>query len=275
MRFKAKIQDIQLFQKFVQTVEKIDKSCIIHLSPKKIQFILMKDSTNDFQVWAGMNAVSLFSDYKVESLNKNEISFRLQLDNLLRALKSGQYAQEVLIKLTKKDSGPHLCLVITRTAQQSMNVVQDIPVEILSSTQFANYTEPKLPDPEVYIMMPPLKGLRNVIDKMKNISNYLTVSANMGGELTLKLETDSVSVATFYIGLEHPQIDGRSPPKYDKDQSATVKVEIKKFSQFLYSHLISPSNVICCLVEKIAMVLHVLVEDLFITYYIPVLIADE
>lgn len=55
-------------------------------------------------------------------------------------------------------------------------------------------------------MVPPLKLLRNVVDRMKNIHDYLGITANMGGELTLKVETDMVSIATFYTHLHHPQI---------------------------------------------------------------------
>jgi len=57
--------------------------------------------------------------------------------------------------------------------------------------------------------MPPLKLLRNVIDRMKNIHDYFIITANMAGELTLKVETDMVSVATFYTNLDHPQIGTR------------------------------------------------------------------
>jgi HUS1 checkpoint protein len=55
--------------------------------------------------------------------------------------------------------------------------------------------EPTLPDPEVYIMMPPLKNLKNVIERMKNIDSNLILQANMAGELTLKV------FATFCIFL--------------------------------------------------------------------------
>ncbi len=55
-------------------------------------------------------------------------------------------------------------------------------------------------------MMPPLKLLRHVIDKMKNVSDYLSIFANMAGELMFKVETDMVTIATMYKNLEHPQI---------------------------------------------------------------------
>ncbi len=87
-----------------------------------------------------------------------------------------------------------------------MTVNHDIPINLLGPLQVAAFVEPTLPDPEVYIMMPPLKLLRSVVDHMKNLDDYLTMQANMAGELTLKVETDMVSVATFYRNLEHPHI---------------------------------------------------------------------
>jgi HUS1 checkpoint protein len=275
MRFKAKIQDTGLFLRVVQTIEKINKTCVIHLTQRKIQFILVCDITDGFQVWAGMNAASLFSDYNVESMNNNEISFNITLDHLQRALKSSQYAQETLVKLTKKNGIPYLSLCIETTTTQAMTVNHDIPINLLGPLQVAAFVEPTLPDPEVYIMMPPLKLLRSVVDHMKNLDDYLTMQANMAGELTLKVETDMVSVATFYRNLEHPHIEGRSPPRHNPDQSASVKVDIKKFVKFLYSYQVSPQNVICCIVENQALVLHVLLDDLFLTYYIPVLTTDK
>eukprot|EP01127_Copromyxa_protea_P018921 TRINITY_DN6046_c0_g1_i2.p1 TRINITY_DN6046_c0_g1~~TRINITY_DN6046_c0_g1_i2.p1 ORF type:complete len:273 (-),score=30.40 TRINITY_DN6046_c0_g1_i2:23-841(-) len=271
MRFKARIQDINLFLRLVQTVEKIEKSCVVHLTPKKIQFILISDLTDGFQVWSGMNAASLFSDYKIVSKHSNEISFNVNLDNLIRGLKSGQLAQEVTVKLTKKGGTAYLQLAIEMTPTRSMTITQEIPIQIISPAQLAAFTEPTLPDPEVYIMMPGLKSLRSVIERMKNIDDFLVIQANMAGELTFKVQTEVVSIATFYRKLDHPHIEGRDPPKANPDQTARVKVDIKKFARFMYSYQVQPQNVICCIVEDTALVLHVLLDDLFITYYIPVL----
>jgi len=75
-------------------------------------------------------------------------------------------------------------------------------------------------------------------------------------------------------------------------------VDIKKFNRFLYSYQVSPTNVILCIIENTALVLHVLLEvraplhhlfctvppatqlneptplqDLYLTYYIPVVLS--
>jgi HUS1 checkpoint protein len=107
-----------------------------------------------------------------------------------------------------------------------MTIMQDVPVQVLSPEQALQYQEPDLPEPDVrhlicfhcclkvclivlvqvYITMPPLKHIRTVIDRMKNLEQYLQLQANMAGELTLRVESEMVSVATFFRGLEHPMI---------------------------------------------------------------------
>jgi HUS1 checkpoint protein len=264
--------DMSLFINLVKAIEKIgEEKCLMLLTPKKIQFIIQSDITDGFQVWAACNVASIFEEYIIESQNGNEISFHINLDNLLKGLQSGTGAQEVYMKLTKKGGTAYLSFAILMNPVKSITITQEIPVQILTPVQLQEYTEPVLPDPEVYIMMPPLKSLKNVVERMKNIDNYLILQANMAGELTLKVQTDNISVATFYRKLEHPHIEGKDVPNTNPDQKAKVKVDVKKFSRFLFSHIIIPKNVICCIVEDTALVLHVLLDDLFITYYIPVL----
>ncbi len=78
-----------------------------------MQFILTSEITEGgVQVWSGINSLSLFEDYRIESLNNNEIAFEINLDHLQRALKSGQTAQDITIKLTKKNGIPFLSLAI-------------------------------------------------------------------------------------------------------------------------------------------------------------------
>lgn len=45
---------------------------------------------------------SLFSEYLIESLNNNIIALEVELDKLLKALKSGSAAHDISVKLTKK-----------------------------------------------------------------------------------------------------------------------------------------------------------------------------
>ena len=58
---------------------------------------------------------------------------------------------------------------------------------------------------QVSIYMPHMKTLRNIIDRMKNLSNFVTLSANQEGDMNLCVETDLFSVATHFKELEHPR----------------------------------------------------------------------
>ncbi len=202
------------------------------------------------QVWSGLNTTSIFKDIIIESLHQNEIYFELALDHLQKALKSASGSaiqlHDVIVKLTKKNGSPYLSFTIELHPSPTMTITQDVPITLLSAQQFASLTEPHLPDPKVHVLLPPLRVLRPVVDRMKNISEFLTISANMAGSLALKVDTDLASVATFYSNLEHPTIEGRSPPRRDEGRKCTIKVDVKKFARFLFSYQINPSNVICC-----------------------------
>ena len=66
--------------------------------------------------------------------------------------------------------------------------------------------------------------------------------------------------------------EGDNPPPFSEDITAEALVDIKKFAGFLHSNLVRPTNVILCLLEQKAVVAHVLMEDLFMTYLIPILL---
>jgi len=253
MRFKARIISLPLLTRIISVIEKNGKTCTVHLTPTKVQFIITSDLQEGVQVWSGVEVATIFDDYHIESYEQNEISFEINLDILLRVLKAGlqKKAHDIVIKLTKKNSNAYLVLVVIVQSTQLMTVRQDIPVLLVP--QVTN-REPTLPEPDVHILLPPLKMLRNIVDRMKAVSDYVFLSANMGGELTLKVQTDMVSIQTYFNNLEHATIEGRSPPQFDPAQKAEVKLDIKKFSRILYSDFLSPFNVICCIVETKAVI---------------------
>jgi hypothetical protein len=57
MRFRAKIINIELLLKLVQSVEKIEKVACLRLSPKKLELIVKTDVTDGVQVWSGVSEV--------------------------------------------------------------------------------------------------------------------------------------------------------------------------------------------------------------------------
>jgi len=263
---------VKLLLKLIATIEKIDRQCTIHLTPKRIQFIMVKEIEQGYQVWSSMNAATLFNDYLIESKADNEISFQINLNLLGKALKPAEKSmnQEILIKLTRKGDLPYLSLTMEISPTKSGMVTQDVPIQPLSPEQMNTFIEPELPTPDIIIMMPKLKDMKNVIKRMKNLNKNLTIRANMNGELTLMVRTELVSITTFYRNLEHPQIEGGTRNE-GPDTVAAVQVDVKKFWKALYSYQVSPTHVICCIIQDVALVLHALLDDFFITYYIPII----
>ncbi|OLY79671.1 Checkpoint protein hus1 [Smittium mucronatum] len=142
----------------------------------------------------------------IESASENNIFMEFVVENLLRALKSCQNSESVLIRLTKKKKIPLLSLTISNysRAGRPILITQDIPIRILTPLQMSHVKEPNLPSANVYILMPQINSIRSVAERMKTISEYITISANNNGEFILSVSSDLVDIQTYYKGLTNP-----------------------------------------------------------------------
>lgn len=52
-------------------------------------------------------------------------------------------------------------------------IIHDIPIRIIPSRLWDEYKEPDIPEFEVSVYLPPLKIMKTVIERLKNISNAL------------------------------------------------------------------------------------------------------
>ena len=68
-----------------------------------------------------------------------------------------------------------------------------LPVNVIPTRLWDEYDEPAMPDFDVSIYMPDLKILRNVIDRMKNLSNYVVCGKFQN------LDPKSVTVFDVYV----------------------------------------------------------------------------
>ncbi len=240
------------------------------------------------QLWSGLPLVTLFEHGKVESLNNNLVAFEMVVENLERALKSAQYSTECVCKvgfapsahlapltcafpqLAKKDGHTYLTFIIEIQTTQVMNVIQDVPIRLLSPSQLALLSEPEMPNPTVHIMLPTLKNLKPIVDRLKGLSDWLALECNMDGILKLGVTTDSAKITTVITGLDHPKVDGDNEPPRDADLWGSARVDMKKFSRFLGAVNVSPDHVVCCIIVQKAVVMHAILDSLYLTYYLPV-----
>lgn len=251
----------------LQALGQLGQSCVIHFQPDIVSFYMTAHFTQTGRAFVELATKSIFDDYRIESKSNNEIPMIVNIPNIARAIKSGMQADKIVMKLTKKSNRAFLTFDIT----ENVNIIQDVPVTLQPLKRMKEYYEPELPDPEVQIRMPDMKALKNVIDRMKSVSDILTIEATSSGELVFEVATDMVTIKTYYKGLSIKQVS-----QEDASHTASARMSIQKFSRLLHCRCLNSSYILGCIVEGLSFVVYIkLKEDRGqMTYYVP-LIAEE
>ncbi|KAK5877700.1 hypothetical protein CesoFtcFv8_025181 [Champsocephalus esox] len=282
MKFRGKIIDVAClnhFTRVITTISKLTKMCVLRLTPLNLFFVLSgKVANGGVSMWCELSQENFFDEFQMEGVSPedNEICLEVTPENLSRALKTVQNARAVKLKLTSKHCP---CLTIAAElptlSSASRLVTHDVPVEVIPRRLWHEFKEPGMPDFDVSIYLPPLKTMKNVIDRMKNLSNFLVVEANLSGQMNLKIDTDLVSVSTHFKDLGNPpwgaegsQQGGPSPSR-DPDAMARTRVDIRKLQQFLVGQQVNPSKAMCNIVHERVVHLILLHEDVSLQYFIP------
>ncbi|CAL8313124.1 unnamed protein product [Merluccius merluccius] len=278
MKFRSKIIDIGCLNNFtrvVTTISKLTKTCVLRLTPDNLYFVLSgKVANGGVGMWCELSQANFFDEFQLEgvSVKANEVCLELAPENLSRALRTAQNAKAVKIKLTKKHC-PCLTVAAELPTMSSMSrvVTHDIPVDVIPRRLWNDFQEPSMPDFDVSIYMPPLKIMKNVVDRMKNLSNFLVIEANMNGEMNLKIETDLVSVTTHFKDLGNPPWggDGSQHSQGDQETMVQARVDVRKLQQFLMGQQFNPSKAMCNIVQNSILHLILLYEDVSLQYFIP------
>ncbi|XP_030065311.1 checkpoint protein HUS1 [Microcaecilia unicolor] len=283
MRFRAKIVDVSClshFSRIVNTISRLAKTCTLRLADDKLYFILSdKVANGGVSMWCELQQGNFFDEFQMEgvSAEHNDIYLEFMPENLSRALKTAQNAKTVKIKLTKKHC-PCLTLAVElpSLSASSRIVTHDIPVAVIPRKLWSDFREPSVPDFDVSVYLPALKTMKSVVERMKNLSNYVIIEANRNGEMNLKIETDLVSVTTHFKELGSPPWvfdDATQSSSQDRDPEtmAEARVDIRKLQQFLAGQQVNPTKAICNIVSKRIVHFLLLHEDVSLQYFIPAL----
>ncbi len=198
----------------------------------------------------------------------------------LKALKIvSKDASSVTMKLAKRYNIPFITLEaqvgtnLTTGEVKHVDVIQEFPIGILKPEDLNDYTEPSLGEdsPKAQIYLPqPLKGMKTVVDRMKAMSEQMTLQVSMASKLQLHIYTSVASVTTTYNGLKHPQSE-QNEMELDPTESASAVVDLRQFSKFMHCYLISPIDTVCAIYEDRVVVMFCKAsDDLSLTYYLPV-----
>ncbi|KAI0794159.1 cell cycle checkpoint [Fomes fomentarius] len=307
MRFRANIEHVDTFVKIVQAIEKLQKRCIIKFAEQDMRIICTGDANEGgIQVWSTIKVTSLFSKYHVISNSNNQITISVSTDGLLAALRSasaptsGQGSPnvfatnetQVLMKLTKnqeKRSVLSFEISSTNTMGRTMNVTQQLLIDIVRRAEVDRLTEPMCSEPDVHILLPPLVKLRAVVDRLRTLAtDGISFRANYSGELQLAASTENARVEVSWSGLTNPPMtrdpasqnpDGNDPGEKDPSEMHGVLVSHKSLLKFLNSHVVSTTT-IACICENHCMIIYVYIGNAadaggVLTFYIPALFNED
>jgi len=321
-------------------------STVLYLDNDKLVFStrgssFKNDSDGIFCFAELISTNGIFNSHVIESLEvDNAILMELSLSQFKTALKGvlstqkeatnnggnfvtiGASSIEVIIKLAKRNGGlPHLCFEVrdpltfnTRTdvnhgnaATEGIGVNYAVPVRIMRVVELQYHVPPRLGMPDVQLVLPKDRPIRNVVERLRGISPYLYMEGNMKGVLTLRIDSEGGSIRISFDKLipihedcksstqtSNQQVDNSQAHGHDDDGDigkertsqttytqkepvrCTVKVDSKKLHASLHWQatlgIRDVSSAVLCMWENEMLVLDVTLNPEIgrFMYYIPV-----
>ncbi|GAA5985845.1 hypothetical protein JCM11641_005318 [Rhodosporidiobolus odoratus] len=289
MRFRATISSPLQFTRLITSLTPLSKIATLKLKTDSVHLICTGDGAG-----GGVQA-SVFdlASFRLESNHHNEIYLEVSTDSLARALKSCAGATTAVIKLAKKGgAGPNgtgkgafpvLSLAIESSSRlgKRLEITQDVAVKVKKAAEIELLKEPLCPTPDVILLLPSLQILRTVVERLKTISPLITISANNGGELRLRAESDEAKVETEWRGLKRPNTgEEETPPTEDPSTFFSVTVDAKNLLKFLASYSIATTT-IACLCSSHCAIFYVYIGDSkdqmqggVLTFFVPAVKVD-
>ncbi|WVQ85159.1 hypothetical protein IAT38_007324 [Cryptococcus sp. DSM 104549] len=308
MRFRTAISNVGLLYRITRSLGAIAKQCVIRLGPDKMSFIVPgNESSTGVQVWSTVAIDTLFTAYRIESNSNNEIWVEITVESLNKVLRSADQSvgsvnerrsgvlsdTEVILKLNKKGKQPIWSFEIRGyTAQgKQMCITHEVNVKILTTKRQEELQEPLCPQPEVHVVLPPLRDLQQMVSRLAPLADDIAVSANGEAKATMELAVKGpmVEMTSTWKNLPRPTPpDDTNPetdsqgvplPKPDPSQMFSTTVTIKGFLNFLTSHHIS-GEAIMCICEGHCIIVYVYIGPLddaqgVLTFYIPGKAVDD
>ncbi|KAG2133548.1 cell cycle checkpoint [Suillus bovinus] len=311
MRFRATIENAPIFYRLIQAVEKLQKTCIMKFTETEMHVICNDDANEGgIQVWSVVKVDTMFTSYRIQSNADNAITLTLSTEALLSALRSSSSsassssvaaailpsydADEVVMKLAKKNEQAVLSFEmygISRTGRK-VRVAHDVRIDVIRPAESDKLHEPRCPDPEVHVLLPPLLKIRTIVERLRPLSDVLALRANNSGILQLCINTDTVKLETQWVKCGNPSMandiaqndenddaEDISLNKPDPDKMFCVLVSIRSFLKFLNSHVVSATTILC-LCHNHCAILYVYIGEIadaggVLTYYIPTVIDGD
>ncbi|XP_053971757.1 checkpoint protein HUS1 isoform X2 [Hylaeus volcanicus] len=256
------------FTNIVNIISRLTRQCTLRISPNELCFSVADDRRS--MVWAELSQHHFFIEYIMNGVTEEQNEIYLECDAIMlsRSLSSLRMtAKSVKIKLTNKRQ-PCLTLEIELPSLsiESRQCLHDVPVRVIPRREWPEYQAPNIPEFNISVDMPNLKHVRNIVDRMKNMSPRLTITADKSGMFVLEIDTESATVSTHFQDL---QVWSCSQKDVDDDK-VSASIDIKKFYTFLAWDILHPESVKCNILHEQMVNLYLqLADHLKIQYFIP------
>ncbi len=163
-------------------------------------------------------------------------------------------------------------------------ITQDIPVKVLAAEVVERLHEPRTPEPDVNIILPPLAQIKTISERFtklalattkvsSSVSPRLELSANMYGSLKISVKTDALDITSRWTGLLNPELDPTqfpdmadhpttkmkelgAPNGENEAAWSRVRIDAKDWSRVLSVGRVC-TKVIACFINEGALVLYV------------------
>jgi hypothetical protein len=222
----------------VSTLEKIGTTLRLLLSPTTVRLVVVTE--DDFLLaFAALDAARLCVGTRAESKANHEIYLETTVPLVAGALSSTSSASHVSIKLIQRAGQAFLSFEVT-DAGSNVTVIQDVPVTVLPASDAPMFAEPRIPPPEVSLIVRDTRSLRAVTDRMKSLGKFVSWEAATDGTLSIALASDVVTVKTFYRNLVP---HGVGPAG---DARACVRVDARRLSKVLSACHALPGHLLAC-----------------------------
>ncbi|KAG1355167.1 Hus1-like protein [Cocos nucifera] len=271
MKFKAFLtQDgVNLLDKrFLPALDKLGRICHVYLTPDHAMFLHNLLGGDGVQSVAQFKKDVLFRDYRISSQNADRIAFAIDAALLHRALRSavtiqtqaGDDTTAIQIKLVKKlpagSRNPAPFLTFETKGLRSA-VVQDVPIsKPLSQAdvlQLQSALDAAQDLPRTLVQVPDLAQLQNLVDRLKNVGELLTVAITQYGDLHLQVSTSLITVGSEFrklrvlgvhanapVGDQNLSAPTRTEMAIQRGEALSVQVSMKHLAKSLQCHLAKP-----------------------------------
>ncbi|XP_053670467.1 checkpoint protein HUS1 [Anopheles nili] len=247
MKFRAVMTDSVIIKEFLNvigTFSRMQKNLIINVQPTKMMLLIDSETYDGQYLWCEIDATNrdgFFSEYIMDGINSehNQIYMTCQANSFLRALSyvrnnTVDYIKLKLVKTHMACLSVEMATTISNEQDYMTPKIQHaIPVTVVPRSEWNQFDIPLEVEYDLTIVMPSVKSLRTLLDKMKNLAPTVTLYATLNDELSLVVETEVVTVASHYKNLKCGPVRHNCPEPTEQLTNlseACCRVETKKLA---------------------------------------------